>query len=68
MEDEELIEEILEYASTRPKFDTDFVISVQDALSEYGSLTENQRAALEKIYNRYRIGEKKKPIPAWTEF
>lgn len=55
MTDEELIELVQEYAEDHPKFDTDFIDSLEDAIGEYGELTSGQRDALENIVLKFRM-------------
>lgn len=46
------IERILSWAEYQPRFDTRFVCSLQEALEDYTTLTENQEAALDRIIDR----------------
>ena len=55
--EEELIQQILEWAEEHDSFDTEFVESVSEAYDEYGDLTCAQREGLERIYARFRIGQ-----------
>lgn len=57
MTDEEKIELIMEYAEKHPKFETGFVESLENFLDKFGSLTENQSAALDNIIYKFRITE-----------
>lgn len=55
MDEESKIQAIREYAEDHPKFDTDFLDSVEAALAKYGRLTESQSRALDNIIEGYRI-------------
>ena len=52
---EELIDLIIDYAHDHKSFDTDFIESISDSLSEYGELTSGQSAACQNIVDRYRM-------------
>ena len=51
----EMLNRILDWAETRPKFDTKFVKSVKDKYAIYGKFTESQKCAISNIYIRFRI-------------
>lgn len=55
LSDEELINAILDYADKHPTFDDEFILSVRDSYAEYGSLTQPQRDALERVYKAFRM-------------
>lgn len=55
MTNDEMIELCKEYAEDHPTFSLDFVESLEDAISEYGDLTDSQRTALENIVARFHI-------------
>jgi hypothetical protein len=50
-EQQEMIDEIMDIADRQTWFDTSFVESCDEALTKYGSLTERQIAAIERIHN-----------------
>ena len=54
-EAQEMVEQILGWATDNPWFDTDFIESVNGQLSERGSISERQRSALENIIERFDI-------------
>ncbi len=57
MEDYEAIELIEAYAAEHPSFDTEFIDSVSEAYDQYGSLTDGQFEACERIIARFRMGQ-----------
>lgn len=56
--DDEKIEMVLEWAEDHDSFNTDFIISLQDALGQYSELTSAQQQALDNIIDRFRIKKK----------
>lgn len=55
MTDEEMVQLVLDWAESHPKFDTSFVESLAESLEEFDELTPNQRAALENIIAKFHI-------------
>ena len=51
----EKVEAILEWASERPDFDTDFIDSLYERLEKGFSLTDGQETALENIIEKWGI-------------
>lgn len=58
-EQQELIDEILDLADRQTWFDPAFVESCDEALTKYGSLTEKQVSALERIHDMLTNRERK---------
>ena len=58
----ELIDAILEWAEDHPEFDPSFVISVSDWCAEH-EITSRQEEALQRIYERFRIGASRQGRP-----
>ena len=55
--DEQLIDELLQYAKAHPFFDPSFVESCGAGLEKYNRLTEKQRSSLGNIYRKFRVYE-----------
>lgn len=51
----EKIDAILNWARSKPNFDTEFVESVENQLNERGDLTSAQEEALDNIIEKFRI-------------
>ena len=58
MDDEQKIDMVLEWAESRPNFDTEFIHSLKEALDEYDELTYSQSEALDNIIKKFRIKSK----------
>jgi len=54
-DDEELLERVIACGEEIPGFCTSFCYSLQDAIDEYGELTEAQRSALENIAFKWNM-------------
>ena len=55
-----ILEDIEEYATTHPKFDTTYIENLRGFLSMRGYLTSAQYNKLVKIFYSFRMNEKKK--------
>lgn len=54
-----MLEEIKQWRSThQTSFNLDFILSIENQLLTNGSLTDNQKVALENIYNKWRVAKK----------
>lgn len=53
--DAELLDRVFQWAEENPKFNIGFVLSLDECLAKYHSLTKAQRQALEKLVLRWRI-------------
>lgn len=51
----DMIDRIFSYADTNPKFNTEFVESIQEQIDKTDEVTERQFAALERIINKWGI-------------
>jgi hypothetical protein len=52
---EDKFEIVKKYSESHPKFDMEFIESLQDLYYEFGDLTESQERALDNIIERYRM-------------
>lgn len=51
----EKINKILEWSAKRPRFNTKFVEDVKDKVFEYGTITDKQREAVDRIIDSFKI-------------
>lgn len=56
-DDHELITLALEFADHHFNFDSSFILSLEDSLKRYSKLSDKQRAALEKIIDKWHMHE-----------
>lgn len=52
---ESTINTILEWSEEHPEFDPDFIVSVKGQLERFGDLTDKQKGAVYKIWERFGI-------------
>lgn len=55
LEPDEKIEMVLEWAKDKPKFDTEFIESLNEFFENNGHLTESQEDALDNIIHKWGI-------------
>jgi hypothetical protein len=56
-DDQDLITLALDFANAHEHFDSSFIISLGESLERYQKLTDKQRAALEKIIDKWHMQE-----------
>jgi len=50
------IDMILKWASTKPNFKTDFVVSIGKNIEQYGKITDKQKGAIDNVIAKWKIG------------